>query len=448
MPRYCMFLMVAILLSFSSGLWAESTQRTLVNRLLFSRSNRFGGLDEIPENEAFFEHRVTPSNLRAVQSVVGRKVFDRLHLEDWRGRPLRDLLDYAASRSLMQERPNILTALARDAIDSDDVALRLGEEDGGVPGEEIEISDPARNIPADEIYRYTEGPRAGTRAFRNYLEQDFGLENRPPQERPDEIEAFSVFNNFASGLKRGDIGEGGRDLGEEGLPDSEDPSKTFDYLRDHFVQDARPSDSPSRGREEEDSLGLFLPSKQALERIKDLLAVHRELSFARDEGRMPATGALDAEALQDLMRSTGVRDLRELQDLSPGELKDGMFQLVSREVQQEIERNDYVYELSSVAHAGGAEPVGAAGGGTAFGGPVNPSFTVGNEAAEAELQDLLEQSSREMTEAERMRFELENLGAFHVIGDIEEMESGAKCGTFFGPCMYDGFLNLRENPRE
>ena len=451
MRTFCMFLVTSIVLvSVPVVAQAESQQRTLVNRLLFSKSARFGGLEDVEENSTFFNHRVTDGNLEAIKSVVGAKEFDSLRLEDLRGKSLRDILDFASSKSLLQKHPYILTALTQDAIKNDNVQLRLHEDDGGEKGENIEISDPARTIPAEDIYEHTSGPNAGTRNFRRYLQRTYGLENKPPMKRPDEIEAFSVFNNFASGLSRGDIDENGEDNGEPGLPDSNDPSKRFGYLQDHFVQDARHNRNAQRP--DEDTPGMFLPSKETLQTIKTLLTLQRELKFAKDESRKPDLSGLDEDAIKALLAEAGLSDKSELEGMSADDVRRYMSRLVAKEVKRELDENDYVYEMSSVAHAGGTDPVGAAGGEeqtAAYSGVVQPTFTIGNETAGAELNDVAEQLSRQdLTEAERTKLELDNLGGFHVIGDIEKMGAGSKTGTFLGPNMTDGYLNLQERPRE
>ncbi len=445
-----LFISSCLLISLSSNVFAESQQRTLVNRLLFSKSSRYGGLDDVSDNSSFFSHRVTQGNLEALKSVVGSKVFEQLRLEDFDGKSMRDILDYESSRSILKDHPYILTTLARDAIKNDDVSLRLHEDDGGKSGETIEISDPARTIPAEDIYENTAGPNAGTRNFRRYLQRTYNLENKPPMKRPDEIEAFSVFNNFASGIQRGDIDENGDDNGEPGLPDSKDPSKRFGYLQDHFVQDARHNRSAQRP--DEKTPGMFLPSKETLQKIKSLLALQRELKYAKDENRTPNVSGLDQAALRALMNQAGISSPSGLESLSADDIRKYMSRLVAQEVKREMEENDYVYEVASVAHAGGTDPVGPAGGEepmtAAYSGVVNPTFTIGNTEATEDLDDLAQQSIAPMTEAERTKFELDNNGAFHIIGDIEQMGPGSKTGSIFGPDMYGGAWSLREKPRD
>jgi len=428
---------------------AESPQRTLVNRMIFSRTSSFGELDDVADNRAFFDHPVTQSNLEAVKAVIGEKLFEELNLASARSRSVRDFIE--DNRQALQKYPYVLTALARDVTTTDKVPLRLHDDDGGTDGESLQISDPARTISAEDIHSYTQGSKASTRNFRQFLQRNFNLENKPPTQRPDQIEAFSVFNNYASGILRKDIDENGADQGSPGLPDSKDPSKQFDYLQDHFVQDAGTGRNRTvEAAPEPNAPGMFLPSAATLDRIKQLLKINNEVKFAKSEGRSPSFDGVDPAVMKEFMQAAGVTDPSELEGISPDALRTAISQLVAKTVQDEIRNNDYVFEQSSVAHTGGTAPVGDdnAGGSAAYAGAVTPSFVIGNPEAAAELDRQLEAINQPMTEAERARLELDNGGGFQFIGDVGQMRPGAKTGLILGPDLRGGALNLRENPRD
>ena len=429
--RLALLMGLVLAVSTTQAATSGSQTRQLVNRLVFSRDSRFGGLDEIPENGQFFSHRISSANLEAVRAAVGGKAWGELDLASQSGRSMRDfILD---NREALQRNPEVLAALTRAMGRKDDVPVVL--ESGGAP---IKVADTARMVSARDVWEQAQGPDASPRGFSSFLAQTYGLEQRGAREQPDDVRAFSVFLNFASGIKKGDLDPDGRDVNGAGLPNPANPSEGLDYLQDHFVRDAG-SGAAGATAPGEDAPGLFLPSATSLARVKNLLRLFAELQGAREAGRDPATVTdFDGKTLADHMRRLGVGSAPyDPNAMTAAEIRDAVMGMVSRVVRQEIEQdNDYVFELSSIAHASassaGTGPGGP--GGPGAGGPVivNPSFVVGNAAATQEQLKIFDRLRGPLTESERTRLEMENSGAFEFRISPPDVESeGGRYGKSY-----------------
>jgi len=149
------------------------------------------------------------------------------------------------------------------------------------------------------------------------------------------------------------------------------------------------------------------------------------------------------------MEKAGISDISELRNLSIDDIGEYLSGLVDSIVKEELKENDYVAETSSVAvgsddENGNSNPNSV----SSFSGNVQPSFVAGNDEATSAVNQIYSDAMSPLTESQRTKLEMENGGLFHINGNPEDVQEGAKLYHFLGtPDISDGYLSLMERPR-
>lgn len=404
-----------------------------MDKLLYSRDGSFGGLADSATNKSFFEHKIESRSLESVKSVIGENLFRSLHLDIEEGKSVSEFIE--SNQADLREYPFVLAALVYDVTKTDNISLAMVNDNNSE--EEIDVADPARTISAKDLYENAQGPEGSPRTFREFLSRNYGLSNKSPVDRPDEISAMSVFFNYASDIKNG--GSGGESDFEK-------------LLTDRFVRDAGRGEDASPPAA--DAKGLFLPSSEALKTMQQLLAIHKELNFANESGHSPDFSSIDNGILQSLMDKAGVSDVSALSNLSINDLREQISGLVNSVVKNELTQNDYVAEVSSVAVGSDEKNDNSNSGSNSLSvgnssGLIEPSFVSGNNEATSAVNAVYTDALSPLKESERTKLEMENSGLFHINGNPEDLKEGAKLYHFLGtPDISDGYLSLMERPRD
>ena len=432
MQKICI-LFVLVMFSFSSvALYGESGQRNLLDKLLYSRDSSFGGLGDISSNREFFSHEIDRDNLNAIKKVIGENLFVSMRLNFEEGKSVSEFIE--ANKAVLRNNPYVMSALVHNLTSEKDIALSAPSSGGDVV--DVDMPEPARTISAKDLYQYGQGPDASPRNFREFLARNYGLSNKPPVDRPDQIDAFSVFFNYAGSVKDGN------------LPEDADPAE---LLTDRFVRDSGRGDV---AEPDSDAKGLFLPSNETLDKMTALLTMYKELEYAQSNGHSPDLSSVDRDVVDEFLEASGVTNVSDLSGLSIDSIQEYMSGLVENTVRNELDQNDYVAEVSSVAvgsedNSGGANNSSNTGNVVNSSSFVNPTFVVGSDQATSEMNLIYSDAMAPMTEAQRTRLEMENGGLFHLNGNPDDVQDGGKLYHFLGtPDISDGFLSLMERPRD
>lgn len=432
MHKYLSILIVFVIFFSAVAVYGASQQRNLMEKLLYSRDSSFGGLADSSSNSSFFEHKLDRSTLEAVEAVVGENLFRSLRLGMEEGKSVSDFIE--SNQETLREHPFVLAALVHNVTKANNVPLAMVDEDSDEE-KEIDIADPARTISASDLHEYALGPDGSPRNFRHFLSRNYGLTNSPPMDRPDEISAMSVFFNYAANAQNGDSGS---------------DSDYDKLLTDRFVRDAGRGDNVSAP--DADAKDLFLPSAETLKKLQELLSLHKKLKAASESGHNPALSSISKKTLQNFMEKAGVSDVSELRNLSIDDIGEHLSGFVNDVVKEELKENDYVAETSSVAVGSDEKNSDAdpdSGSVSSISGNVQPSFVAGNDEATSAVNLIYSDAMSPLTESQRTKLEMENGGLFHITGNPEDVQEGAKLYHFLGtPDISDGYLSLMERPRE
>jgi len=441
MKNYAVYIILFFMLSGIS-VYGASTQGTIMDKLLDSNDSSFDGMKDIPANDRFFNHEVDRSTLDSIKNIIGENLFVSLNLNFDEGKTIAEFIE--ARKAQLKEHPHILAALTYDVTKSGDISLVVNDDsaedsDSSVDSDSqnnhgnSDVSAPARTISADDFYEYGNGPGGSPRNFREFLARNYNMSNKPPVDRPDDIEAFSVFFNYANNVKN----KGGSNS-----------SDTKDLLTDRFVRDLGDGTGT---RPDRDSKPLFLPSGETLKKMGQLLLLTKELELAQSSGHNPELSSIDSDTMADFMKEAGISDMSELRGMSIDDIRKHLSGMVEGVVKKELKDNDYLANITSVAvgtdSTQGTGTEGSSGIDTF--GSVRPEFVVGSNEATAEVDLTYSDAMGELTEAQRTLLEMKNDGMFHLNGNPEDVKEGGKLYHFLGtPDISDGYLSLMERPRE
>lgn len=377
--------LLAITLSVGAAHAQGDTMAQPLSGLTKALQAGVGDLLDATRNKEFLSKPLTTEQVEQLRAHLGRDVATRaLGSGDLAGRTVKDLM--SSRPEIAKEFPQVISYLA--ATQRQQGVRVYGNDRDPAP---LEISQPGRVIPNDDLSRIASGGEAGEKVG-DYLKSNFSMDDA-------QMRAYSAFLDLAAGRSAAAL----------------TASRPTDTAPVHGALATAVKSMPSGAKG-----GMYLPGGEVLGRVSQLIAY---LDAYRAEPGADASRfrGPDGRTLADLIAefdpdSGRQRSVDQLRRLSESEVQSAVADLMNKVVKSDLEgSNRFLFEmgLAWVKPPEGATPTGSAGGGKR---KAPEGATLGNGKVRQLNDELYRKLILEKhTGPERDKIELESDGEFFAV---------------------------------
>lgn len=377
--------LLAITLSVTAAHAQGDTMAQPLSGLTKALQAGVGDLLDATRNKEFLSRPLTAEQVEQLRAHLGRDVATRaLGSGELAGRTVKDLMN--SRPEIAKEFPQVISYLA--ATQRQQGVRVYGNDRDPAP---LEISQPGRVIPNDDLSRIASGGEAGEKVG-DYLKSNFSMDDA-------QMRAYSAFLDLAAGRSAAAL----------------TASRPNDAAPVHGALATAVKSMPSGAKG-----GMYLPGAEVLGRVSQLIAY---LDAYRAEPGADASRfrGPDGRTLADLIAefdpdSGRQRSVDQLRRLSESEVQSAVSDLMSKVVKSDLEgSNRFLFEMGL---AWVKPPEGAALGGSAAGGKrkAPEGATLGNGKVRQLNDELYRKLILEKhTGPERDKIELESDGEFFAV---------------------------------